>query len=79
MLEWKIGCLGPQRGRLPWATQQMTNDGRSFALPITVKKFKGPSQFINLKKKIKKIEAGGILYSTEIADYLSVQFFYDFS
>ena len=38
MLEWKIGCLGPQRGRLRWATQQMTNDGRSFALPITVKK-----------------------------------------
>ena len=28
----------PQRGRLPWATQQMTNDGRSFALPITLKK-----------------------------------------
>ena len=23
--------------RLPWATQQMTNDGRSLALPITVK------------------------------------------
>ena len=39
MLECKIGCLGPQRGRLPWATQQMTNDGRSFASPITVKKF----------------------------------------
>ena len=38
MLECKFGCLGPQRGRLPWATQQMTNDGRSFALPITVKK-----------------------------------------
>ena len=38
MLECKIGCLRPQRGRLPWATQQMTNDGRSFALPITVKK-----------------------------------------
>ena len=38
MLEWKIGCLGPQRGRLPWATQQTKNDGRSFALPITVKK-----------------------------------------
>ena len=37
MLECKIGCLGPQRGRLPWATQEMTNDGRSFALPITVK------------------------------------------
>ena len=28
MLECKIGCLGPQRGWLPWATQQM---------PITVK------------------------------------------
>ena len=38
MLECKIGCLGPQRGRLPWATQQMTNDGRSVALPINVKK-----------------------------------------
>ena len=23
MLECKIGCLGPQRGRLPWATQQI--------------------------------------------------------
>ena len=34
----KIGCLGLQRGRLPWAAQQMTNDGGSFALPITVKK-----------------------------------------
>ena len=39
MLECKIGCLGPQRGRLPWATQQMTNDGRNFAFPITVKKY----------------------------------------
>ena len=39
MLECKIGCLGSQRGRLPCATQQMTNDGRSFALPITVKKY----------------------------------------
>ena len=38
MLECKIGGLGPQRGRLPWATQRMTNDGRSFAFPITVKK-----------------------------------------
>ena len=38
MLECKIGCIGPQRGRLPWATQQMTNDGWNFALPITVKK-----------------------------------------
>ena len=38
MLECKIECLEPQRGRLPWATQQMTNDGRSFALPITVSK-----------------------------------------
>ena len=38
MLESETGCLGPERGRLPWATQQMTNDGRSFALPITVKK-----------------------------------------
>ena len=38
MLECKIGCLGPQRDRLPWATQQMTNDGLNFALPITVKK-----------------------------------------
>ena len=28
MLDGKIGCLGPQCGRLPWATQQMTNDGR---------------------------------------------------
>ena len=36
MLE--IGCLGPQRGRLPCATQQMTNDRQSFALPITIKK-----------------------------------------
>ena len=34
----KIECLGPQRGRLPWATQYMTNDGRNFALPITDKK-----------------------------------------
>ena len=41
MLECKIGCLGPQSGRLPCATQQMTNDGRSFALPITGKKSKG--------------------------------------
>ena len=39
MLKWKIGCFGPQRGRLPWATQQMTNDDWSFALPITEKKF----------------------------------------
>ena len=39
MLECKIRCLGPQRGRLPWTTQQMTNDGWSFALPITVKKY----------------------------------------
>ena len=38
MLESKIACLGPQRDRLPWATQQMTNDGRGSALPITVKK-----------------------------------------
>ena len=38
MLECKIGCLRPLRGRLPWATRQMTNDDRSFALPITVKK-----------------------------------------
>ena len=38
ILECKIGCLGPQRGRLPWATQQMTNDGQSLPLPITVKK-----------------------------------------
>ena len=38
MLECKIGYLGSQRGRLPRATQQMTNDGRSFALLITVKK-----------------------------------------
>ena len=38
MLECKIGCLGPQHDRLPWATQQMTNDYRSFALPITDKK-----------------------------------------
>ena len=38
MFECKIGCLGPQRGRLPWATEQMTIDGQSFALPITVKK-----------------------------------------
>ena len=38
MLGCKIGCLGPQRSRLSWATQQMTNDGRSFALPITVKR-----------------------------------------
>ena len=38
MLECKIECLGPHRGRLPWVTQQMTNDGWSFALPITVEK-----------------------------------------
>ena len=38
MLECKVGRLWPQRGRLPWASQQMTNDGQSFALPITVKK-----------------------------------------
>ena len=38
MLQCKIGCFGPQRGRLPWTTQQMMNDGWSFALPITVKK-----------------------------------------
>ena len=38
ILECKSGCLGPQRGRLSWATQQMTNDGRSLALPIIVKK-----------------------------------------
>ena len=38
MLECKIGHLGPQRGQLPWATQQMTNGGRSFALSIIVKK-----------------------------------------
>ena len=37
MLECKIGCLGPQRDRLPWATRQMTNDGPGVALPITVK------------------------------------------
>ena len=34
----KVGCLGTQGGRLSWAIQQMTDDGRSFALPITVKK-----------------------------------------
>ena len=38
MLECKVGCIGPQRRRLRWATQQMTNDGRGFALPIIVKK-----------------------------------------
>ena len=38
MLECEIGCLGPQHGRLPWATQQMANDGRIFALPIAGKK-----------------------------------------
>ena len=38
MLECKIENLGPQRGWLPWATQQMTNDGQNFALRITVKK-----------------------------------------
>ena len=38
MLECKIGCLGPRHGRLPWAIQQMTNDGRGFVLPITAKK-----------------------------------------
>ena len=38
MLACKIWCLGPQRGRLPWASQQTTNDGRRFALPISVKK-----------------------------------------
>ena len=38
MLEYKIASLGPQRRRLPWATQHVTNDGRSFALPITAKK-----------------------------------------
>ena len=36
--ECKIGCLGPQRGPLPWAAEQITNDGRSFALPISVEK-----------------------------------------
>ena len=39
MLECKIGCLGPHCGRLPWATQQMTNDGQSLESPITVKKY----------------------------------------
>ena len=34
MVECKIGCLGPQRGRLPWVTKQMTNKSRSFALSI---------------------------------------------
>ena len=29
ILECKVGCLGPQRGRLPSVTQQMTNNGRS--------------------------------------------------
>ena len=38
MLECEIGCLGRQRGRLPWADQQMTNDGWNLALLITVKK-----------------------------------------
>ena len=38
MLECKIRCLGPQRVRLPWATLQMTNHGRTSVLPITVKK-----------------------------------------
>ena len=38
MLEGKIGCLGPQRDQLPWFTQKMTNNGRSFVLPITVSK-----------------------------------------
>ena len=38
MLECKIGCLGPQRDQRPWAPQQIMNDGRSFALPITVSK-----------------------------------------
>ena len=27
MLACKIGCLGPQRGRLPWATQQVREAG----------------------------------------------------
>ena len=38
MLERKIGCFGPQRGWPPWATRQMTNDDRSFTLPIIVSK-----------------------------------------
>ena len=38
MLKCNIGCLGPQHDRLPWAIQRMSNDGQSFALPITVKK-----------------------------------------
>ena len=38
ILECKIGCLGPQRGRLPWASQQMTNYGRSFALRVNCQK-----------------------------------------
>ena len=31
-------CTKYVQNRVPWATQQITNDGRSFALPITVKK-----------------------------------------
>ena len=37
MLECKIGCLGPQRGRLRWATQQIMNDGWSFACRLMSK------------------------------------------
>ena len=36
MLECNIECLGPHRGRLVRATQQMMNDGRNFAMLITV-------------------------------------------
>ena len=51
MLECKIGCLGPQRGRLPWATQQM-NDGRNFASSIF---FNKPNKKIyNRAKKLYK-------------------------
>ena len=39
MLKWKIGCLGPQRSRLPWATQQITNDRRTFCVTDYCSKF----------------------------------------
>ena len=35
MLEYKIGCLGSQRGRLPWTTRQMTVGDLRFQLEVS--------------------------------------------
>ena len=72
MLECKIGRLGPQRGWLPWATQQMTNDGRSLAVPITADYFFAKLAVQTLKqsgifKLINNSDIYLIIYCNELA------------